>query len=73
MFTRAIYNNKIIAIGKPNELNLNGLTNYGDVKENYLLLRGSVQGPQKRQMLLTFPLRANKKQLKKNFEFLELR
>ena len=73
MFTRVVYNNKIIKIGKPEELNLKGITHYGDVKTEYALIRGSVQGPQKRQILLTYPLRETKKQMKKNFEFLELR
>jgi len=73
MFTRVVYNNKIIRIGKSDELNLKGLTNYGDVKTDYLILRGSIQGPQKRQLLITSPLRITKKQLKKKFDFLELR
>lgn len=73
VFNRAVYNNKIIDIGKSENQNLKGITNYGDVKTEYLLLRGSIQGPQKKQILLTYPLRETKKQIKKNFEFLELR
>jgi large subunit ribosomal protein L3 len=73
MFTRVVYNNKIIAIGKAEEFGHSGLSNYGDVKTDYLILRGSIQGPSKRQLLMTYPLRASKKQLKKKFEFLELR
>ena len=73
MFTRVVYNNKIIQIGKPGELNLKNITNYGDVKTDYIIIRGSVQGPHKRQILLTYPLRQTRKQIKKNFEFLELR
>lgn len=72
MFTRVVYNNKIISIKKSGE-NLKGIINYGDVKNDYLILRGSVQGPHKRQILLTHPLRKTKKQLKKNFEFIELK
>src|SRR3972149_5470751 len=73
MFTRVVYNNKIIQIGKSEELNLKNRTNYGDVKTDYMIIRGSIQGPHKRQILLTYPLRETRKQIKKNFEFLELR
>ena len=73
MFTRAVYNNKIIKVGKSDELNLKNITNYGDVKTDYILIRGSIQGPHKRQILLTHPLRQTRKQVKKSFEFLELR
>ena len=73
MFTRVVYNNKIIQIGKPEEMNLKNRINYGDVKTDYMIIRGSIQGPHKRQILLTYPLRETRKQIKKNFEFLELR
>ena len=73
MFTRAVYNNKIIKVGKSDELNLKNITNYGDVKTDYILIRGSIQGPHKRQILLTHPLRQTRKQVKKSFEFLEFR
>jgi large subunit ribosomal protein L3 len=70
MFSRIVYNSKIIDIGKEQ---LKDIKNFGDIKTDYLILRGSVQGPAKRQLLLTFPLRKTKKQEKKNFELLELR
>ena len=73
MFTRVVYNNKIIQIGKSEEMNLKNRINYGDVKTDYMIIRGSIQGPHKRQILLTYPLRETRKQIKKNFEFLELR
>ena len=74
MFTRAVYNNKIIKVGKANDnAALKGMTNYGDVKTDYLVINGSIQGPQKRQILLTYPLRTTKKQAKKNYEFIEMR
>jgi len=73
MFNRVAYNNKIISVGKSENLGLKGITNFGDVKADYMLIRGSVQGPHKRQILLTYPLRETRKQIKKNFEFLELR
>ncbi len=74
MFTRAVYNNKIIKVGKSEDKKeLKNIHNFGDVKTDYIILRGSVQGPAKRQLLATYPLRETKKQLKKNYEFIELR
>ena len=74
MFTRVSYNNKIIFVGNPNEkLNLKQIDNFGDIRTEYLLVTGSVQGPSKRQLILTLPLRETKKQKKKNYEFIELR
>ncbi len=68
--TRVIYNNKILSTGT-------GLDkifkNYGTVKSDYLIIEGSVMGPAKRQVVITAPLRASKKQEKKNYEFVELR
>jgi len=72
MFTRIVYNNKIIDLGKSNE-KLKNIKNYGDVKTDYVIVRGSVQGPAKRQLILTVPLREGKKQTKKNYELVELR
>ncbi len=76
MFTRTVYNNKIMKMGKSDEENNpvpKGIKNFGDVKTDYIILRGSIQGPSKRQLVATIPLRETKKQLKKKFEFLELR
>ena len=76
MFTRVHYNQKIISLGKtsdkPNE-KLKNIKNYGDIRSDYILVAGSVQGPAKRQLLITAPLRGSKMQLKKNFEFIELK
>ncbi|MCK5603701.1 50S ribosomal protein L3 [Candidatus Pacearchaeota archaeon] len=73
MFTRAIYNNKIVKMGKADEFELKNIKNYGDVKTEYLIVNGSIQGPSKRQLIATEPLRPTKKQSKKNFEFITLR
>ncbi|MBM3233460.1 50S ribosomal protein L3 [Candidatus Pacearchaeota archaeon] len=76
MFTRIIYNNKILEIGRISEKNINpkqGWKNYGNIQTEYIILKGNVQGPSKRQILLTMPLRKTKYQEKKNLEFLELR
>jgi large subunit ribosomal protein L3 len=72
MFTRAVYNNKIIDMGKSENM-IKGIKNYGDVKTEYVVVRGSIQGPSKRQLIMTVPLRETRKQKKKDFEFLELR
>ena len=76
MFSRVIYNQKILALGKISESDINpsgGFPHYGKIRNDYLIIRGSVQGPDKRQLLVTYPLRPTKKAKKKNFEFLGLR
>jgi ribosomal protein L3 len=52
---------------------LKAIKNYGNLKTEYLIVRGSIQGPAKRQLLLTPPLRPNRKQTKKAFDLIELR
>lgn len=71
MFTRVIYNNKIVDIKKPED-NIKNIKNYGNTKTDYIIVRGSVQGPSKRQLIITAPLRPSKKQLKKDFELIKL-
>ena len=71
MFTREIYNSNIIDLG--NAPLKNNFKNFGEIKTKYLIVRGSVMGPAKRQLLVTEPLRKTKKEIKKNFEFIELR
>ena len=76
MFTRVHYNQKIISLGKTpkgGDEKLKNIKNYGDIKTDYIVLAGSVQGPAKRQLLITAPLRGSKMQLKKNYEFIKLR
>lgn len=72
MFTRVSYNNKIIDMGKADD-KFKGIKNFGDIKTDYVIVTGSVQGPAKRQLLITAPLRETKKTKKKNYEVLELR
>lgn len=74
MFTRVSYNNKIIDMGKAEAQTwLKNISNFGDVKTDYIIVHGSVQGPSKRQLIAAMPLRETKKQGKKRYEFLELR
>ncbi|NCN86402.1 50S ribosomal protein L3 [archaeon] len=72
MFTRVVYNNKVLDLGKAED-KFKGIKNYGDIKTDYIILEGSVQGPAKRQIVLTQALRPTKKQLKKKHELIELR
>src|SRR3989344_2261343 len=75
-FTRIQYNQKIISLEKAPKENiekLKNIKNYGNIRSDYIIVAGSVQGPAKRQVLITAPLRGSKDQLKKNYEFLELK
>jgi large subunit ribosomal protein L3 len=60
---RVQYNNQILKISdNPEEVNpKGGLINYGVVKNEYLLVLGSIQGPKKRLITLTKPVRLHKK------------
>jgi large subunit ribosomal protein L3 len=70
--TRTCYNSLIL--GKRNgEQEKQTFPKYGNLKGDYFILAGSVQGPSKRQVLLTKPLRAPKNKLKKKLELLEIR
>jgi len=71
MFSRVVYNNKIIGMGKA-EGKIKNLKNFGDVKTDYILVEGSVQGPAKRQIIISAPLRPTRSTAKKNYEFLEI-
>jgi ribosomal protein L3 len=55
------------------EKQMKGIKNYGDIKTDYIIVYGSVQGPAKRQVLITSPLRPTKEQGKKIFEFVEVK
>ncbi|MAG02955.1 50S ribosomal protein L3 [Candidatus Pacearchaeota archaeon] len=75
-FTRVVYNNKILLVGSISEKDINpkeGFKKYGKVKSDYAIVCGSIQGPSKRQLLITSALRPSKTQIKKNYEFVELR
>jgi len=71
LFTRVVYNNKIIDLG--NEKKFNNLLHYGNINKSYIVVAGSVQGPKKRAVLLTQAMRPTKKQSKKKYELIELR
>ena len=74
-FTRVTYNLKKIHAGKITEKNINpkqGFKNYGNIKTSYIILKGSVQGLAKRQILLTPAKRPHRVKLKRKFEFMEV-
>ncbi|MFC1686287.1 50S ribosomal protein L3 [Nanoarchaeota archaeon] len=76
-FTRVQYNNKIIKVEKEWN-NLKGskeksfLNRYGEVKAPFCLIRGSISGPKKRAIVLTYATRPSKDAIKDNFEFVEI-
>ena len=75
-FTRVVYNSKIVLVGSINEKDINpasGFKHYGKIESDYMVVDGSVQGAEKRPLLITSPLRPSKKQIKKTFDFIELR
>jgi large subunit ribosomal protein L3 len=56
---RTQYNNQIIQVGEnPEEIKFaGGIHKYGDIKNPYILVRGSIPGPKKRLISLSKPLR----------------
>jgi len=75
-FTRVVYNSKIVLMGNIKDRDINpseGFQNFGKINTDYILLQGSVQGPQKRQLLITHALRPVKRISRRNYEFVELR
>ncbi|HIG51948.1 TPA: 50S ribosomal protein L3 [Candidatus Pacearchaeota archaeon] len=74
MFTRVHYNLKVLDSGNISEKSFKDFNfrKYGKLTGNYIILEGSVQGPSRRQILVTAPIRPSKKQIKKDHEFLEM-
>lgn len=74
MFSRLHYNLKVLASSSmaADKVKLKSFRNYGNIKSNYIVLHGSVQGPAKRQILLTSPLRPSLKQTRKKLEMVEV-
>lgn len=75
LFSRVHYNQKVIGSGSIKEKDINpktGYKHYGKISSNYLLIAGSVQGPPRRQILLTPSFRPTKMQAKKKLELIEV-
>lgn len=80
-FTRVSYNNLVLKVGSVKEKDAKGVSvnvpggykRYGDVKTDFMILRGSVPGPKRRGIAITSAIRPTKFQAKKKLEVLELR
>lgn len=61
--TRTEYNKLLLKVGtKPEEVNqIGGIINYGEVKTQYILIKGSVGGAKKRLVRFNFGIRLNEK------------
>lgn len=74
--TRVINNNLILKTGKISSENINpkqGFHKYGNIQTEFILLKGSVQGPTKRPLVLTVAKRPTKYKEKENYEVLSIR
>jgi large subunit ribosomal protein L3 len=72
-FSRIHYNFKVLDSGSIKDKDLNvkgGFSHYGVIKTNYVILAGSIQGPQKKQVLITPALRPTRKQARRKYEFI---
>ena len=59
---RTEYNKWLLKIGKANEIiNKSGFHNYGNVKNTFVMLKGSVMGGKKRLIRMNYPMRPNRK------------
>ncbi len=73
---RVSYNSLILDVAKISEKDINpkgGFEHYGVVKNDYLVLKGSIPGPKKRGIVITPAMRPSKYQAKKKLEVLEFR
>lgn len=73
---RMTYNNLVMEVGKISEKDINkkgGFEHYGVIKTEYMILKGSIPGPQKRGLVITPALRPSKIMGKKKLEVLGLR
>jgi large subunit ribosomal protein L3 len=73
--SRVVYNNLVLKIGKISEKNINpkqGFHKYGNIKTDFIILRGSIPGTKKRAVMITPSTRASKKISKLKFENVEL-
>ncbi len=78
--SRISYNNLILEVGsrksevESRNINLKGgFPHYGVVKNDYVVLKGSVPGPKKRGIVISAPIRSTKFMTKKKFEVVEVR
>jgi large subunit ribosomal protein L3 len=75
MFSRVTYNLKLLLSSTISQKNINptsGFPQYGNVSSDYVIVEGSVQGPQKRQVIITPSFRPTKKLKARKHEFVEV-
>jgi len=63
---RTEYNKRVMMVGTSNESQITpkgGFAHYGDVKSDYIVIRGSVQGPPKRFVKLRLGIRLGKRKI----------
>ncbi len=75
MFSRVHYNHPVLTTNSITEKDINpksGFKRYGQIKSSYLIIKGSVQGPAKRAILVTPSFRPTKRAAKQQLEFQRL-
>ena len=75
MFSRVHYNLPVITSNTITEKDINpkaGFKHYGKLKSSYILVKGSVQGPAKRAIVVTPSFRPTKRAAKQQLEFQRL-
>jgi large subunit ribosomal protein L3 len=75
LFSRISFNHKILTSGNISENDINpkhGFKKYGKIKTSYIIVKGSVPGPNKRAVIITPAQRATKYRSKRKLEFQEL-
>jgi large subunit ribosomal protein L3 len=73
---RVAYNNMVLEVGKAGQKEVTpngGFSHYGVVKNDYMILKGSIPGPRKRGIVITPAIRPTRRTVKKKLEVLELR
>lgn len=76
LFTRVAYNNLILQTKTIKEADINqsrGFHKYGKINTSYIILKGSVSGPQKRPVMMVPSIRPTKTAIKQKYEVVELR
>lgn len=73
---RITYNNLVIKVGKISESDINkkeGFNRYGNLKTEYIIVKGSIPGAKKRAIVITKAIRPTKHKRKRKFEIIEVR
>jgi large subunit ribosomal protein L3 len=76
LHTRIVYNSLILQVGRIGEKDINkkeGFHKYGNINTDYIILKGSVPGTEKRPILMTLSQRPTISATKQKYEVIELR